>query len=67
MNLTRNRVLVTGGAGFLGSHLRGRLFHAGCDVLCVADCFSGRKENSRCDGEISANTGLCPVGAERLG
>lgn len=45
MNLTRKRVLVTGGAGFLGSHLCERLLHEGCDVLCADNYFTGRKDN----------------------
>jgi UDP-glucuronate decarboxylase len=39
------RVLVTGGAGFLGSHLCERLLNDGCDVLCVDNFYSGMKEN----------------------
>jgi len=38
-------VLVTGGAGFLGSHLIDRLLDAGHDVLCVDNLFTGTKEN----------------------
>ncbi|MBV1799998.1 UDP-glucuronic acid decarboxylase family protein [Siccirubricoccus sp. G192] len=45
MPLTRKRVLVTGGAGFLGSHLCERLVAAGHDVLCVDNYFTGRKDN----------------------
>jgi UDP-glucuronate decarboxylase len=41
----RNRVLVTGGAGFLGSHLCERLLEEGQDVLCVDNYFTGRKDN----------------------
>ncbi len=41
----RKRVLVTGGAGFLGSHLCERLLKDGCDVLCVDNFFSGTKDN----------------------
>ncbi len=41
----RKRVLVTGGAGFLGSHLCERLLAEGCDVLCVDNYYSGTKEN----------------------
>ncbi len=41
----KKRVLVTGGAGFLGSHLCERLLAEGCDVLCVDNYFTGRKEN----------------------
>lgn len=39
------RVLVTGGAGFLGSHLCERLIEDGHDVLCVDNYFTGRKDN----------------------
>lgn len=42
---TRKRVLVTGGAGFLGSHLCERLLKDGCDVLCVDNYFTGTKDN----------------------
>ncbi len=41
------RILVTGGAGFLGSHLCERLLEEGHDVLCVDNFFSGSKENVR--------------------
>jgi UDP-glucuronate decarboxylase len=41
----RKRVLVTGGAGFLGSHLCERLLADGCDVLCVDNFYSGTKDN----------------------
>jgi UDP-glucuronate decarboxylase len=40
-----NRVLVTGGAGFLGSHLCDRLLADGHDVLCVDNFFTGSKQN----------------------
>ncbi|HEY8585179.1 MAG TPA: UDP-glucuronic acid decarboxylase family protein [Rhodanobacter sp.] len=39
------RILVTGGAGFLGSHLCDRLLHDGHDVLCVDNFFTGSKHN----------------------
>ena len=39
------RVLVTGGAGFLGSHLCDRLIEQDCEVLCVDNYFSGAKGN----------------------
>ena len=42
---TRRRILVTGGAGFLGSHLCERLLHEGNDVICVDNFFTGTKEN----------------------
>jgi UDP-glucuronate decarboxylase len=45
MSSTRKRVLVTGGAGFLGSHLCERLIEQGHDVLCVDNYFTGRKDN----------------------
>jgi UDP-glucuronate decarboxylase len=42
---TNHRVLVTGGAGFLGSHLCDRLVAAGKDVVCVDNFFTGSKSN----------------------
>jgi UDP-glucuronate decarboxylase len=41
------RILVTGGAGFLGSHLCDRLIAAGNDVLCVDNFYTGNKDNVR--------------------
>jgi len=41
----RKRVLVTGGAGFLGSHLCERLLREGHDVLCVDNFYSGSRDN----------------------
>ena len=41
------RNLVTGGAGFLGSHLTDRLMEAGEEVICVDNYFTGRKDNVR--------------------
>jgi UDP-glucuronate decarboxylase len=45
MGLTTKRVLVTGGAGFLGSHLCALLLEEGCEVLCVDNFFTGRRSN----------------------
>ena len=42
---TRKRVLVTGGAGFLGSHLVERLLDAGHEVVCADNLFTGSKRN----------------------
>ena len=42
-----NRILVTGGAGFLGSHLCDSLLEKGADVICVDNFFSGSKDNIR--------------------
>jgi UDP-glucuronate decarboxylase len=44
-NLNGKRVLVTGGAGFIGSFLCERLLAAGHDVLCVDNYFTGRRTN----------------------
>jgi UDP-glucuronate decarboxylase len=44
-DLISKRVLVTGGAGFLGSHLCERLLREGCDVLCVDNFYTGTKKN----------------------
>ncbi|MHB1955990.1 MAG: GDP-mannose 4,6-dehydratase, partial [Sulfobacillus sp.] len=41
----RKRVLVTGGAGFLGSHLCERLLKNDCEVLCVDNFYSGVRDN----------------------
>lgn len=43
--MTNKRILVTGGAGFLGSHLCDRLIANGHDVLCLDNFFTGRKAN----------------------
>ena len=42
---SRRRILVTGGAGFLGSHLIDRLLAQGHEVLCVDNLFTGTKRN----------------------
>ncbi|HIE74198.1 MAG TPA: NAD-dependent epimerase/dehydratase family protein, partial [Flavobacteriales bacterium] len=39
------RILITGGAGFVGSHLSKRLVSEGHDVLCVDNYYTGNKEN----------------------
>ena len=44
---TKKRALVTGGAGFLGSHLCDRLLKDGKEVICLDNYFTGRKENIR--------------------
>ena len=44
-NFSRKRVLVTGGAGFLGSHLIDRILARGDEVLCVDNLFTGSKAN----------------------
>ena len=41
----RKRVLVTGGAGFIGSHLCEALITKGCDVICADNFFTGTREN----------------------
>jgi UDP-glucuronate decarboxylase len=43
--LNRKRILVTGGAGFLGSHLCSRLLDQGHDILCVDNFFTGMRRN----------------------
>ncbi|WP_052402201.1 UDP-glucuronic acid decarboxylase family protein [Muricoccus aerilatus] len=45
MSLISKRVMVTGGAGFLGSHLCERLLQDGHEVLCVDNFFTGRRAN----------------------
>jgi len=44
---TGNNVLVTGGAGFLGSRLCEKLLEQGCEVLCLDNFYSGSKKNVR--------------------
>lgn len=43
--MERKRILVTGGAGFLGSHLCERLLNEGHDVICLDNYFTGNKQN----------------------
>src|SRR5215468_10717720 len=45
MPLSGKRILVTGGAGFIGSHLCERLIAAGHEVLCIDNFFTGRRAN----------------------
>lgn len=45
--MQRKRILVTGGAGFLGSHLCEKLLDMGNDVICVDNLFTGSKDNIR--------------------
>ena len=45
MTIARGRALVTGGAGFIGSHLCERLLNDGYDVLCVDNYYSSTKDN----------------------
>ena len=45
MPINQNRILITGGAGFLGSHLTERLLQEGNDVLVVDNFFTGSKQN----------------------
>lgn len=42
---TKPRILVTGGAGFLGSFLCERLVEEDCDVICVDYFYTGRRDN----------------------
>ena len=41
----RKRILITGGAGFLGSHLTEKLLREGNDVICADSLFTGTKDN----------------------
>jgi len=43
--MTQKRILVTGGAGFIGSHLVERLLNAGNEVLCLDNFFTGSRDN----------------------
>lgn len=43
--MSRKRILVTGGAGFLGSHLCDRLVASGAEVICLDNFFTGSKDN----------------------
>ncbi|MDG2535796.1 SDR family oxidoreductase [Sphingomonas sp. HITSZ_GF] len=45
MEFRENRALVTGGAGFIGSHLCDRLIESGAEVLCLDNFYTGRRRN----------------------
>lgn len=45
MSLNQHKILITGGAGFLGSHLAEQLLNTGHDVLVVDNFFTGTKQN----------------------
>ena len=45
MSLNQNKILITGGAGFLGSHLAEKLLHSGNEVLVADNFFTGNKQN----------------------
>jgi UDP-glucuronate decarboxylase len=45
LSISRKRILVTGGAGFLGSHLVDRLLEHGHEVICVDNLYTGSKRN----------------------
>ena len=45
--MNRKRILITGGAGFIGSHLCERLLEQGNDVVCMDNLFTGQKDNIR--------------------
>ena len=45
MSYTSKRILITGGAGFIGSHLSERLIAQGHEVLCVDNFYTGRRDN----------------------
>lgn len=45
LSMIRKKVLVTGGAGFVGSHLCDRLLHEGNEVICLDNYFTGQKQN----------------------
>ncbi len=43
--MNNKRILITGGAGFLGSHLSERLLNEGHEVICLDNYFTGIKQN----------------------
>ena len=63
------RILITGGAGFLGSHLCDRLIRDGQEVICLENFFTGpdkniEKENILAPNEIVTGIHLPPAGAQ---
>jgi UDP-glucose 4-epimerase len=65
--LAGRRVLVTGGAGFVGSRLVGRLLREGAQVTVLDDLFTGRRENLPADGLTFVLGSVCdPAVVERL-
>lgn len=51
----KKRILITGGAGFIGSHLSERLLNEGNDIICLDNFFTGSKDNIR---HLIGNTGF---------
>lgn len=45
--MPKKRILITGGAGFIGSHLCERLLNQGNDIICLDNLFTGKKDNIR--------------------
>lgn len=67
-----NKILVAGGAGFLGSHLCDRLVGRGDDVLCADNFFTGDKRNilhllARPNFELMRHDVTFPLARDRLG
>ncbi len=56
---SRKRILVTGGAGFLGSHLIDRLLAQGHEVLCVDNLFTGRQATTSITFSATALSNSC--------
>jgi UDP-glucuronate decarboxylase len=67
VKLQAKKLLVTGGAGFLGSHLCERLLAAGHDVLCVDNFFTGGKSNVEHLLKHPQSPGVHDPGARRSG
>src|ERR1043165_9010741 len=62
MKTVQKRILVTGGAGFLGSHLCERLLARGHDILWVDNYFTGRKDNIAHPQQESYRGNVNPIG-----